>query len=102
MRFYHRTHDAKRILDHGFEDGEGTYGSDEVHRGVWVADRVPGPDEGDGGRFVLAIDAPEAEILPYEWADKDSGCREFLVPAETLNRFSIGDVAEDPLPERER
>ena len=92
MIVYHRTFMAERILAEGFWDAEGTYLTFETHIGVWVADSPLNENEGVGGDRVLTIDIPESVIGNYEWIEEGKPCREWLVPAELLNRFQVGEV----------
>ena len=83
MRLYHVTDASAEIEREGFRDAEGTYLTPNVYRGVWLAD-IQLDEWGDS---VFAIDIPEDEIVPYEWVEDGKPYREFLVPANTVNRF---------------
>jgi hypothetical protein len=61
MRVYHRTDQADAIERDGFRDGEGTYMTTNVYRGVWVS--APWPlDENEGacGDVVFELEIPES------------------------------------------
>ena len=88
MILYHRTNASSQILAEGFRDGAGTYMTDREWRGVWLSDRVLDANEGAIGDAVLFVEIPEEEIAPYAWI-QDIGYREFLVPAELVNRFDV-------------
>jgi hypothetical protein len=62
--------------------------TEQVWRGVWLSDRPLDSDEGACGDVVLFIEIPEEIIAEYEWI-QDMGYREFLVPAEIVDRFPI-------------
>jgi hypothetical protein len=90
MILYHRTNRkaAESILCDGFMDGEGTYLTDRVWRGVWLSDRPLDENEGACGDVLLRIhvSVPAREIgNKYEWVEEGKGYREFLIPAEVLN-----------------
>ncbi|MFQ5430437.1 MAG: hypothetical protein ACE5E1_09030 [Phycisphaerae bacterium] len=53
MIFYHRTDASAEILINGFRDGEGTYMTEIIHRGVWLSDRPLDANEGAYGDAVL-------------------------------------------------
>ena len=102
MRLYHRTYHHEAILEHGFRDAEGTYLTTEKHSGVWVSDRPLNGNEGAEGDVVLAIEVPERDIAPFEWIEEEKGYREFLVPADTLNRYPIVEIVFDWMPGDDR
>ncbi len=98
MLLYHTTFAADAILAEGFRDGEGRYLTDQIHRGVWLADRPLDSNEGAHGDTVLVIDIPEDVVVSYEWVNEwgevdsawitaDLMYREFLVPAEVVIRY---------------
>lgn len=87
---YHRTTAAaaRAILTGGFRDGTGTYLTKNVYSGVWLSDIPLGANEGAGGDTLLevALDLPDAELARFEWVEEGRCFREFLVPAELVNR----------------
>jgi hypothetical protein len=85
---YHRTDHAQAILTQGFRDGEGHYGTDQVWRGVWLSDRPLDVNEGVCGDTVLFVEIPVEVVAEFEWV-QDIGCREFLVPAESVNCYPV-------------
>ena len=90
MFVYHcaNSDNAETILDGGFRDWTGYYMTDAEHTGVWVSDEpiemasVPGTE-------VLRIEIPESEIAEFEWFGRGKLQREWLVPAELLNRYPV-------------
>jgi hypothetical protein len=97
VRLYHRTDRAAAIREGGFRDAGGSYGTSRIHRGVWVADSPLNVNEGVEGDAVLVIEAPASAIAPFEWIEEGKGYREFLVPADELNRYPIIVVLDDPI-----
>lgn len=98
MKLYHRTYSAEAILWDGFHDGEGNYPTLEVHRGVWVYDEPLDERDGALGNVVLVISGvPEAAVAAFEWLHplRLLTFREFLVPADLLNRFPIVGIYPD-------
>jgi hypothetical protein len=87
MELYHRTDAAKAILAEGFRDATGSYMTTNEYSGVWLSDQPLDANEGAFGRSLLVIDVPEPLIVQYEWIERGKGFREFLVPAELVNRF---------------
>jgi hypothetical protein len=88
MRLYHRTTKAaaEAILRDGFRNGRGSYLTAQEHEGVWVSDQPLDANEGAGGSALLSVEIPEDVVAQYEWAEVGRGFREFLVPAEVVNR----------------
>jgi hypothetical protein len=88
MKVYHRTiaSVAQVILNEGAHDAEGTYGTDRIWRGFWLADQILDANEGAFGDHVLEYEIPESELTKYEWIEEGKGYREFLVPADVVNR----------------
>lgn len=99
MKVYHLTKPdvAAAILADGFRDGSGAYYTDKEHFGVWVSDRpliieLQGPPE----VVCLAIEIDEAALIGFEWITDGIGYREWLVPADVLNkRGQIAQLSED-------
>jgi len=64
---------------------------------VWVADSPLDENEGADGDRVLAIEVPEEAIADFEWIEELTGYREWLVPAEVLNRYPVTEVSDEAL-----
>lgn len=82
---------ATFILVNGFRDYEGTDLSAQAWPSVWVSDRLIVVNEGDvSDEAMLMLDIPESIFEEYEWMGAwNEGYRESLIPAMTLNRFSV-------------
>jgi hypothetical protein len=89
MRLYHRTDAKDAILAEGFTDADGDYLTERLHGGVLLTDRILDVNEGAAGEDVLDLEIPEEIVAPFEWIEEDKGYREFLVPAEIVNRYLL-------------
>lgn len=89
MKLYHRTtsQGAASILAGGFKDGAGHYLTSSTNTGVWLADCPLDANEGAQGEELLEVLLPNGfDLGPYEWVEEGKPYREFLVPAEQINR----------------
>jgi hypothetical protein len=89
VRLFHRTDAKDAILAHGFTDAEGDYLTERLHGGVRLSDRILDPNEGVPADDVLDLEIPEEVVAPYEWIEEGKAYREFLVPAEIVNRYLL-------------
>jgi hypothetical protein len=89
---YHYTSAAQveAIVREGFRDGEGTYGTGQSWRGVWLADRPL--DVNETARSYrppawvrVTLDLPATALDGYEWVSEEGTYREWLIPAALLN-----------------
>ena len=87
MQVFHRTPYGQSILKDGFRDGEGTYMTGIIHRGVWVSDRPLDFGQGAKGDDLLTLDIPDDVLAEYEWIEDGNTYREFLVPADIVNSY---------------
>jgi hypothetical protein len=89
LRLYHRTTKsaAQSILRDGFQDREGSYGTEQVFRGVWLSLAPLDASEGATGDTLLAVDLRlELGVLAeYEWTEEGKTYREWLIPAHVIN-----------------
>ena len=90
MKAYHitpRETAARSILSRGFRDTAGTYMTEGLHKGVWLADRplycVLPYDCTTAACLEVTVDG--RAIRRYEWVEDGKGYREWLVPAALLN-----------------
>ena len=98
MKLYHRTFAAEAIIRNGFRDGEHNRLAPGVQHGVWVYDAPLDEEQGALGNVLLVLSGiPEAVVAEFEWdyLDRLSSYREFLVPAEVLNRFPMVAIYPD-------
>jgi hypothetical protein len=90
MILYHRTGAAHQILANGFRDGEGTYLTSVVHRGVWLSNMPLDCNEGAKGDQLLCLELDEQAIAEFEWIEEGKGYREWCIPAQIINERAIG------------
>jgi hypothetical protein len=100
MKLYHRTTDqaAAAILDQGFQDATAAYMTTHDYTGVWLSDMPIDANEGAVGDVLLEVTLNVGnEVLGrYEWVEEGKRYREFLVPAEVVNRHgTVRVVAGD-------
>lgn len=95
MILYHRTPAAKDIMEKGFKDSESNYLTNRKWSGVWLSDRPLDSNEGAKGNQVLTVEIPDEVISEYEWVNEGFTYREFLVPAELVNRYDKPEMFED-------
>lgn len=90
--FYHVTtrENAVQILADGFKDGVGRYMTSHTFSGVWLADQPLDANEGASGETVLEVQLPTGIVDEWEWIEEGKPYREWLVPAEVVNRGSAG------------
>ena len=84
--FYHVTgsETAAAILRDGFRDGQGYYGTEAIHSGVWLSKLPLDTNEGADGDTTLRVEITFS-IADYEWVEEGKPYREWLVPAVVLN-----------------
>jgi len=95
MKLFHVTNEAKAIFDQGFKNGSGSYLTDRIWKGVWLSDQPLEEGEGAVGTSVLVLEIPEDVVTEYEWIEEVKPFREFLVPADVLNRFGPPSLFDD-------
>jgi hypothetical protein len=86
-RVYHGTpsRTAEEIVRDGFTDRDPEHGEDkELPASVVLLDAPMFRDAYD--LKVVAVDIPEAVVLPYEWITETRSHRRFMVPAEVVNK----------------
>jgi hypothetical protein len=88
LSLYHRTTAAvaEAVLNAGFIDGKGQYLTAAMHRGVWLSNRPLNSSEGADGDTLLEVSVPPAAVATHEWVEDGKPYREWLVPAEALQK----------------
>ncbi len=99
MKLYHRTTDqaAASILDQGFQDATGGYLTTHEYTGVWFSDMPLDATNRTRGDVLLEVilDVGDDVLGRYEWVEEGKRDREFLVPAEVVNRHGTVRVILD-------
>jgi hypothetical protein len=92
VTLYHRTTEdiARLIVVDGFRDGEGYYGTEYLHSGVWLSDRPLEADEGALGNALLRVElnVGDQQISQFEWIEDGKPYREWLIPARLINEIA--------------
>jgi hypothetical protein len=94
IRLYYLTtrYAVPKILEAGFTDRDPEHGEDkELPASVPLTDAPMTRNGYDEAR--LAVDIPEAVVLPYEWITASRNHRRFSVPAVVVNKH--GRVSEE-------
>ena len=67
MELFHRTTaaNAAAIVRDGFEDGEGYYMTDQLHRGVWLLEIPVDCGEGSKGDVLLSLRITKSVIAKF-------------------------------------
>jgi hypothetical protein len=95
MRVFHRTPNGQKIIDEGFRNGEGTYMTGMMHKGVWLSDRPLCIFEGAKGEDLLTLEIPDDVLAEYEWVQEGPTYREFLIPAEMVNSYGPPNLCDE-------
>jgi hypothetical protein len=101
MIFYHRTTkaNATRILSGGFRDQAAKYMTDLELTGVFLSD-IP-LDVNAGATLAhdtvlrVTLDISESDLAERELVEEGKGYREWVVPAEIINRYGVVLIVGD-------
>ena len=89
---------AETILKEGFQDDRGPYLTNSEWEGVWLIDNPDLRPDFDPGQVVLQVDLEldESDLIhEYEWVGEPKTYREFLLPAELVNRLGNVQLSTD-------
>jgi hypothetical protein len=91
VKLYHATtqEKANKILVNGFIDHEGLYMTSIWLKGIFFSNYPLDENEGAKGRVVLTVKIPMDIITDYELIEDGKPYREWCIPAEIVNRYSI-------------
>jgi hypothetical protein len=95
MKFYHRTNAAAEIIKNGFKDATGNYLATSEFSGVWLSDYPLDIHEGADGDSLLVIEIPESRISDFEWIEDEKPYREFLAPADIVNKYGPPELIDE-------
>jgi hypothetical protein len=93
VKLYHVTYADRvaAIVADGFIDGEGTYMTTELWKGVWLSDWPLDENQGARGDRVVEVEFGDlAPLAEHEWIEENKGYREWHVPAELINTTARG------------
>ena len=88
--FYHRTtvEGARSILESGFRNSSGYFLNNRIWNGVWLSS-IPVDNEhcaaGDA-LLMVKVETDEHELARWEWTAEGRAYREWLIPANIINR----------------
>ena len=87
MRLFHQTtaKNAKAILVEGFKDATGSFGTRDLHTGVWLTNEPIHVALIDVTLIEVTLDLNEDVLAPYEWPEIGKRSRGWLVPADLVN-----------------
>jgi hypothetical protein len=101
MKLYHVTTGERAVtsLRKGFRDGVGSYGTDQQCSGVWLSDRPldcndPGKVDADT-ILAVSLDCELDHLSKYEFVEEGRSYREWLIPAEFVNKRTVAIVQMD-------
>lgn len=96
--FYHRTtaETAHSIMKSGFMNSAGYFQSNRTWTGVWLSARPLDTHDDDEGNALLMVklDIPERQLARWEWTAEGRPYREWLVPAEVVNKSMSVEMVE--------
>jgi len=98
MTVYHVTsvESAEAIREHGFADATDTYLTRSEYTGIWVSDSpLNVNDMGGASDVCFEVETTEDSISEFEWVEEAKTYREWLVPAEVLNRCPRRVLTQD-------
>lgn len=95
MKLFHRTPHAEKILAEGFRDAKSTYMTGQYFTGVWFSSIPLDANEGAKGDTLLMVNIPAKVIKPFEWVEEGKPYREFLIPADLVNKYGPPVTVDD-------
>ena len=95
--FYHRTTaaNARSILENGFTNSIGHFLGNHTWTGVWLSSRPPGDSAGDT-LLVVQLNIQDDELAQWEFTAEGGFCREWLIPANIINRCAETVAVVEP------
>ena len=66
-----------------------------MHKGVWLSDRPLDFGQGAKGKAVFLLEISDEVLAEYEWVEDGKPYREFLIPAEIVNRYGPPELVDE-------
>jgi hypothetical protein len=96
--FFHRTtrENARSIIESGFRNSTGYFQSNRIWTGVWLSTVPVGSEHGAEGDALLMVELEidDHELARWEWAAEGRTYREWLIPANILNKCATVELVE--------
>ena len=96
--FYHRTtaEKARSIIESGFRNSSGYFLSNRTWTGVWLSSIPVDSERGADGDALLMVklEIDEQELARWEWAAEGRTYREWLIPANIINRCATFELVD--------
>jgi hypothetical protein len=95
---YHRTtaEDARSIIKGGFRNCTGYFLNNRVWTGVWLSS-IPVDSEHDAegdALLMVKLEIDERELARWEWAGEGRTYREWLIPANLIDRCATFELVD--------
>lgn len=96
--FYHRTnaHNARAIIESGFRNSTGHFLNNRIWTGAWLSSIPVDSEQGaaDDALLLVKLDIDDRELARWEWAAEGRTYREWLIPANIINRCATFELVE--------
>jgi hypothetical protein len=95
---YHQTtlETAHDIHESGFKDSVGYFLNNRIWTGVWLSSLPPEPTSPGCALLKVKVDLDYDQLCRWEWAGEGSSYREWLIPANILNRCATVEESINP------
>jgi hypothetical protein len=96
--FYHRTnaHNAHAIIESGFRNSTGHFLNNRIWTGAWLSSIPVDSEHGAEGDALLMVklEIDDRELARWEWAAEGRTYREWLIPANIINRCATFELVD--------
>jgi hypothetical protein len=94
--FYHRTnaHNAHAIIESGVRNSTGHFLNNRTWTGAWLSSIPIYSEHGAEGDALLMVklEIDDQELARWEWAAEGRSYREWLIPANIINRCATFEL----------
>lgn len=96
--FYHRTNatNAREIVESGFRNTSGYFMGNRTWTGVWLSS-APFDSKNNGeddALLMVKLHIDERDLARWEWTAEGRSYREWLIPANLVNRCATVQMVE--------